>query len=135
MCYYLDFSKIIGMQMNGFHSPPYRPKHVPVVSSLLSTGDVTLLNHSDKAQPYISDLRKPTLDTLIISKVYCVRSRGSGVALAFHCTVHRRGLRLLGQLPVCPPRLKLPLRTKYIYILNSITAAELHVGLDKIIAE
>ena len=29
--------------------------------------------------------------------------------------VHRRGLRLLGQLPVCPPRLKLPLRRKYIY--------------------
>ena len=49
--------------------------------------------------------------------------------------VHRRGLRLLGQLPVCPPRLKLPLRRKYIYFLNSITAAELHVGLDKIIAE
>ena len=49
--------------------------------------------------------------------------------------VHRRGLRLLEQLPVCPPRLKLPLRRKYIYFLNSITAAELHVGLDKIIAE
>ena len=29
--------------------------------------------------------------------------------------VHRRGLRLLGQLPVCPPRLKLPLRRKYTY--------------------
>ena len=42
--------------------------------------------------------------------------------------VHRRGLRLLGQLPVCPPRLKLPLRRKYIYFLNIIiTAAEHHV--------
>src|SRR4029434_5377960 len=41
--------------------------------------------------------------------------------------VHRRGLRLLGQLRVCPPRLKI-----YIYFLNSITAAEFHVGLDKI---
>ena len=40
--------------------------------------------------------------------------------------VHRRGLRLLGQLRVCPPRLKI-----YIYFLNSITAAEFHVGLDK----
>ena len=49
--------------------------------------------------------------------------------------VHRRGLRLPGQLPVCPPRLKLPLRRIYIYILNSITAAEPYVGLDKIIAE
>ena len=35
----------------------------------------------------------------------------------------------------CPPRLKLPLRRKYILFLNSITDAELHVGLDKIIAE
>src|SRR4029434_8291757 len=34
----------------------------------------------------------------------------------------------------CPPRLKLPLRRKYIFFLNSITDAELHVGLDKIIA-
>ena len=47
--------------------------------------------------------------------------------------VHRRGLKLLGQLPVCPPRLKLPLRRTYIFFLNSITAAELHV--NKLIAE
>ena len=44
--------------------------------------------------------------------------------------MHRRGLRLPGQLPVCPPRLKLPLRRKLLFFLNSITA-EFHVGLDK----
>ena len=47
----------------------------------------------------------------------------------------QEGAKVARQLPVCPSRLKLPLRRKYIFFLNSITAAELHVGLDKIIAE
>ena len=95
----------------------FKFKGWPSVFTILLSGCM-LINKSSplsKVKTYFSPSIWNSLPYYVIWKTWGGKNKPPSLPVR---DVHRRGLRLLGQLPACPPRLKLPLRRKYIYIFK-----------------